>query len=134
MNATRRTRLLVYIESLALLIVVVAALLGAHEFIGTFAGTGEVMSCGSVWGLPRPGNLNGASCQSDLRDRVTVVALLLGLAAAIALIAPLTLHWSAMKHSPRRWLGALLAFGIPIALSVAIIVAGRHLIWSISSD
>jgi hypothetical protein len=115
-----------------LLIVVLAVWLGAHEFVGTFGNTGEVKSCGSVWGLPNTDDLNAASCQGDLRDRLTLVAGLIGLAAAVALIVPLTLRRASTESSPGRKFGVLLALGISVVISTVMIGLGRHLMWSVT--
>jgi hypothetical protein len=119
-------------EGLALLIVMNAAWLGAHEFVGTFGATGELESCGSVWGLANSSDLNAASCQGDLRDRLTLVGGLIGLGAAVALIAPLTLRGASKKSSPGRRFGVLLALTISIMISMVTIGVGRHLMWSVS--
>lgn len=125
------TRYLVWVAGVALLLVATAMWLGAHEFVGTFGGTGEVKSCGSVWGLSSTDDLNAASCQSDLRDRLTLVAGLVGLAAAVALVVPLTLRRASVESRARRF-GLLLALGIPLTISTAMIGVGRHLMWSVS--
>ena len=112
--------------------VTTAAWLGAHEFVGTFGATREFKRCGSVWGLANSSDLNAAICQGDLRDRLTLVGGLIGLGAAVALIAPLTLRRPSNKSSPRRRFGILLAFTISIMISIVTIGVGRHLMRSVS--
>lgn len=126
-----RSRYLICAAALALVIALGAAWLGTHEFVGTFGGTDEPMTCGSIWGLPKTDDLNAASCVGDLRDRLTLVAALLGIAGIVALVPPVMLRRS-QKSSTKRRLGALVALGAPILMSVMMIVVGRHLIWSVS--
>ncbi|HEX5613976.1 MAG TPA: hypothetical protein VFZ83_02365 [Acidimicrobiia bacterium] len=114
----------------AILLLALAAWLGAHEFSGTFGVTGQPVSCGSVWGLTRTDNLNAMSCTDELRTRVTVVAVLVGVAGLLASV-PWVITSGRAWSTARRWLFAV-ALGVPIALAVAIVVVGRHRIWSVS--
>lgn len=109
-----------------------AAVLGAEQFNGTFGVTGIPKSCGSVWDLPAIGDLNAATCEGDLKNRVTLVSVLIGVALAIAALATIDLL-SARTGAPRHrkaWsVFAVVASGF---ITAALIVVGRHLIWSVS--
>jgi hypothetical protein len=109
-----------------------AAVLGAEHYEGTFGVTGTPKSCGSVWGLPTVDDLNAASCVPGLRTRVTLVAILIGVALAIAALAAIDVvsaRTSAPRHRAAWSVFAVVASGL---VSTALIVIGRHFIWSVS--
>ena len=128
---SRPLRFLLGAECIAFAIALVAIWLGAHEFVGTFGSTDQPLSCGSVWGLPSTGDLNAASCEGALRARLTLVAVLLGIAGMLALGAPLMLRRPTESSTRRRVLISA-ALVTPILIAVLVVVMGRHLIWSVS--
>ena len=105
--------------AVAIALVMAAAIAGAESFEGTFGATSNAVDCGSVWHLYWPGYLNAASCTDELRSRLTMTAVLVGLATAVAASA----LW------PRRLPWVLLPGA---ALAVAMLAAGRHFIWRVS--
>lgn len=107
----------------AVVLWVFAAVLGAEQFDGTFGVTGIEVQCGSVWGLRATDDLNAKSCADDLRDRVTLVAVLVGLGLLIVSVAA---AWR------RSRVAMTFACATPVVLTIVMIAVGRHLIWSVS--
>jgi hypothetical protein len=108
--------------ALALALLVSAAALGAEPFHGTFGVTGQKVDCGSVWHLYSQDDLNAKSCTSDLRSRLTLTAVVTGLAISVA--------DAALWPKRRKRLPWVLLPGVVVA--VAMVVAGRHFIWRVS--
>jgi len=127
----RRVRVVVAVIVVAVL-TGASIVLGAERFEGTFGVTGMPKSCGSVWDLPTIGDLNAASCVPSLRDRVALVSILIGVALAIAALTVIDIvsaRTSAPRHRTAWSVFAIVASGL---ISAALIVTGRHLIWSVS--
>lgn len=115
-------------------LVVTAAMLGAHPFKGEFGATGEPKTCGSVWGLRNVEDLNAATCAQDLRDRVTLVSIVLGVAFATGAVGMVDVASMRNARASRgRKVGCALSLvGASAAVAVMLIAVGRHLIWSVS--
>ena len=110
-------------EGIAIALLGLGAWLGSHEFVGEFGRTGQPMQCGSVWGLPTNSDLNAATCKGDLRDRLTLVAVVIGAAGVVAFVTP------ALTRRPSARLRLLVvAVVVPLVVSTAMIVLGRHFI------
>ena len=117
----------------ALTAIAVAAWLGSRRFVGTFGSTGQPKSCGSVWGLLAVGDLNAATCQPALLNRLTLVGALLGVGGVAAAVALTIRHRQA--HPSRTGNRALVAaLLVPLVLSVVVVAVGRHLAWSVSGS
>lgn len=114
-------------EGVAIILLGLGAWLGSHEFVGEFGRTGQSMECGSVWGLPTNDGLNAATCVGDLRDRVTLVAAIIGAAGVVALATPTLV----LRQSARSRL-LVVAVAFPLALSLAMLALWRHFIWRVT--
>ena len=101
--------------------------LGNQEFRGTFGGTALEKDCGSVWGLPFQDDLNATTCRDDLEARLTLVSAMLGAAGVGVGLAFAKLR---SRRCPAFLLSAVVV--VPIVSAVAMAVAGRQLIWSVS--
>jgi O-antigen/teichoic acid export membrane protein len=112
-------------------VVLTAAWLGSREFRGTFGSTAQEESCGSVWGLPWTGSLNALSCTNDLRDRVAVVAILLGVGAIMLSVTLLKYRRSHGRTGTSPWVARAIAVTIPVLGVLLMIAFGRDLIWSV---
>lgn len=128
----RRAHLQVAAALFALSLAAAAAVFGAHEFVGEFGSTGQTMSCGSVWGLIETDNLNAATCQDDLRSRVTLVAALIGVAGMVALAVPALTFGRPTSWSRRRRIALAVGLTATSLVPIVMIAVGRHLIWSVS--
>lgn len=109
-----------------------AAVLGASEFVGEFGRTGQPMTCGSVWGLIETDDLNGATCQGDLRARLTTVAWLVGIAGMSALAVPAIVRGGPPSWSRRRRVALAAGLAATILVPTLMVAVGRHLIWSVA--
>ncbi|MCZ7528815.1 MAG: hypothetical protein M5U14_22030 [Acidimicrobiia bacterium] len=114
----------------AVLLVLLAGVLGAETLDGTFGSTGEPKTCGSVWGLVSVDDLNAATCTGALRARLVTVSSMLGLALTLLVLALVEVRTPRGSGAARRW-WMIVAVGLGVLGAGAMIAVGRHLAWQV---